>query len=232
MLNEIYFKSPLYNFANQEIEWLPMDTKELFQKNLKTKKDLLEKYNWIDRKFTYQFNSKGFRCDEFEENQNCVIFLGCSFTMGIGLPIEKVWTSLVAKKLKLKCYNLGVGGGSCDTAFRLGYYYIPKLKPKLVVFLRPDLDRLELYDRTQKFIQYGPWNIDSFYKTWMSMDVNSQINRIKNTMALSNICNSNNTNFLHFNTEDLTKLDLARDLMHPGIESNRAFSKQVLESLK
>jgi hypothetical protein len=232
MLNEIYFKSPLHRLANQEFDWLPMDTKELFQKNLKTKKDLLEKYNWINQTFTYKFNSKGFRCNELEENQDCVIFLGCSFTMGIGLPIETVWPTLVAKKLGLKCYNLGICGGSNDTAFRLGYHYIPKLKPKLVVFLSPVSDRFELFTQTQNVFQYGSWYKDSFYKTWTQDDFNGQINKEKNSLALHQICKENGIRFLKFDCEGFPNIDLARDLMHPGIESNRAFSKQVLKSLK
>jgi hypothetical protein len=230
MINQKYFKSPFYRLANREIDWLPMDTKEKYQANLKTKRSQLEKYNWIDQTFTYKFNSEGFRCDEFEENQDCAVFFGCSFTMGIGLPIETVWTSLVAKKLKLKCYNLGIGGGSCDTAFRLGYHYIPKLKPKIAVLLSPSSDRFELCDRD--FVHYGPWNADSFYKKWALTDVNGQINQEKNILALSNICNSNGVKFLKFNLNKMKSLDLARDLKHCGIESHRIFSKQVLKSLK
>jgi hypothetical protein len=227
-----YSKTPYYSYANQEIDWLAMDTEELYRQNLKTKRNLLEQHNWIGKKFTYRFNSEGFRCDEFEENQDCAVFLGCSFTMGIGLPIETVWTSLVAKKLRLKCYNLGVGGGSCDTAFRLGYHYIPKLKPKIVILLEPNPDRFELYTRTENFFQYGPWTADFYYKRWSAMDANGYINQIKNKLALSAVCDSNSVKFVSFECNAMRTLDLARDLGHAGIESHRAFSKRVLKSLK
>jgi hypothetical protein len=227
-----YFKSPYYSFANQELDWLNMDTKKLYRHNLNKRRNLLEQHNWIEKKFTYRFNSEGFRCDEFEENQDSIVFLGCSFTVGLGLPIETVWTSLVAEKLGLKCYNLGIGGGSCDTAFRLGYHYIPKLKPKIVVLLIPYSNRFELFDRTQNFVQYGPWNEDFYYKKWVSANANCKINQLKNKLALSAVCDSNSVKFISFECDAIKQLDLARDLVHRGIKSNRAFSKQVLKSLK
>ena len=61
--------------ANQEINWLPMDTKQLYKHNLK--QNAQELAPWIDNPFTYKFNSKGFRCEEFDTTDN-VVFLGCS----------------------------------------------------------------------------------------------------------------------------------------------------------
>jgi hypothetical protein len=231
MHNQNYFKSPLYPLANQEIDWLPMDDEERYEHNLKTNKTLLEKYNWIGKKFTYRFNSDGFRSEEFEGDQDCVVFLGCSHTMGIGVPNDTVWTSLVAASLGLKCYNLGIGGASNDTAFRLGYHYIPKLKPKLVVLLVPDQDRFELFDRHRNFFQYGPWCADHFYKQWSLMEANSYLNKLKNTLALTAVCNSINAKFINFDSNAIKVVDLARDLGHFGIESHRMFSQQVLNSL-
>jgi hypothetical protein len=233
MINEEHFKSPFFNQANQEVSWFRMDSKERYQKNLKTKKTLLEKYNWIDQKFTYRFNSDGFRCENFEEEKNCIVFLGCSHTMGTGLPIETVWTTLVAKKLGLTCYNLGIGGGSNDTAFRLGYHYIPKLKPKIVVMLSPSYDRFEMFDKTQGLIQYGPWKVDLFYKKWSLCTENSILNKLKNKLALNYICNLASVKFLYININEYNNQDndLARDLAHYGINSHKKFSEHVLRML-
>ncbi len=231
MKDKDYFKSPMANLANQELSWLPMDTENLYKKNLKTKRKLLKKYNWIDQKFTYKINSDGFRCERLKENQDCIIFFGCSFTIGIGLPIETVWPTIVAEKLGLKCYNLGIGGGSNDTAFRLGYYYIPKLKPKLVILLDTFSDRFELFDQDRNFVQYGHWSADSYYKKWSFMDINGQINQTKNALALSSICGSNDARFLKFSVNDMEPFDLARDLCHNGVKSNKVFAEKVLKSL-
>ena len=96
---------PNYNsyykeYANKSLDWLPMDTKELYEKNLKEKYQLLKQHDWIDKSFTYKFNSHGFRCEEFT-NKPTIMVLGCSFTCGIGLPIEFIWPELISKNLNL-----------------------------------------------------------------------------------------------------------------------------------
>ena len=62
--------TPYLEHANQEISWCPMDTLKLFVENMsrKEKKFLLMEYGWIDSKFTYKFNSHGFRCQEFSSS--------------------------------------------------------------------------------------------------------------------------------------------------------------------
>jgi hypothetical protein len=232
MQDPLYFRSPLHYYSNKTYDWIVSDTEERYKENLKKNKNLLVKHGWIDRKITYKFNSLGFRCDEFEQNRDCILFLGCSYTFGVGLPLETIWPTLVANKLKLKCYNLGIGGGSNDTAFRLGYHYIPMLKPKAVILLSPSADRVELMNKNNRFDQHGPWNINIFYKFWTQHDANGKINQIKNMLALKAICDSNGANFLNFDLDDFKVIDLARDLTHYGTKSHREFSKLVIKRLQ
>ena len=65
---------------NQEINWLPGDTKQLYKYNLK--QNAQELSPWINNSFTYKFNSKGFRCKEFDVEDNTVV------TLGTGLLVE------------------------------------------------------------------------------------------------------------------------------------------------
>ena len=217
-------------YANQSLDWLPMDTKALYEKNLKENYQLLEQHNWIDKSFTYKFNSHGFRCEEFTTNPT-MMFLGCSFTCGIGLPIETVWTELVSKQLNMKCANLGQGGGSSDTAFRLCHGWIDKINPQIVFLLTPPGIRIEMV--SEKYSSNINVNIvDSPYKRflsdWMTDDNNHYFNITKNKLAIENLCKSKNIKFIGIDSNELKKIDLARDLSHRGVESNSKFAKYAL----
>ena len=222
------------HLANQTLEWLPMDTKSRYDYNHSKNFDLLSKNNWLNRSFSYSFNSHGFRCDEFAQTDN-IVFLGCSYTCGIGLPYDETWTYKVAKNLGYANYNLGIGGTSLNTAFRLGHIYIPALKPKIVILLEPDQHRLEIlnlqgyYDLLPNCTGY--LGIDDFYKIWISNDLNSHMNRLKNVLALEHICLINNAKFYSFQIDEIDVIDKARDLGHAGTQSNSNFADYVLKKM-
>ena len=190
----------------------------------------MESNGWIDKEITYKFNSFAFRCEEFT-NDPGILFLGCSHTVGVGLPIEHTWPTLVASKLNLKCYNLGQGGGSTDTAYRLGSHWIPKILPKIVVLLLPEMHRLEVV--SERYIEFltpmsPPGYYSEFYKIWSYFDANCQLNSEKNTHALASISNRHGCKFISLSTKQLKGLDLARDLSHSGVRSHLDLASTVL----
>ena len=79
-----------------------------------------EKYKyWKDRSITYNYNNLGFRSDfDFKPGMKGDLYLGCSFTEGIGLPNDCSWPSLMSKHLDTPGFNLGTGGYSIDSCFR------------------------------------------------------------------------------------------------------------------
>ena len=108
----------------------------------------LEVYDWYDKEIDYKINSYGFRSDEFEDSSvPSILFLGCSYTVGIGIRIEESFTTIISKELGLKNYNLGLAGGGADSSFRIGHYWIPKLKPKYVCFMNIFVARLEVINK-------------------------------------------------------------------------------------
>lgn len=224
------------NHANITIDWCPMDTQELYELNLKTRRDDLDKFGWIDNKVSYTFNEHGFRCPSFE-NKPSIMFLGCSHTLGIGINIEDTWGHLVSKELNLRCINLGQGGGTNDTAFRLGYHWIPKLKPKIVFLLQPDSSRIEIISRSRniQFLSTGqkiPVQWQRWYNDWLLVDSNSVLNFQKNTLALSEICKQNRAKFRYVSSDDIPQWDKARDLAHDGVISNSKFVTLVLSLIE
>ena len=222
------------HLANQSLDWLPMDTEERFNQHLKSHHhySALRENGWIDNPFKYTFNSHGFRCEEFSDKPNAV-FLGCSFTAGIGLPIEATWASIVAKELGLANFNLGQGGGSGDACFRLFNHWHKILKPQYVFLLAPSKERTEiavkgghLPQAMKQLTPHGyPKEYSSFYETWITNDSNTLCNNLKNILAIEMLCTRIGAKFVNLDLNTFMKLgvedDFARDLAHPGVKANQ-----------
>lgn len=232
-MNPIHSNTSL---ANQELNWHGIDTEELYQQNLKKNRSQLEQYNWIDRPITYKFNSHGFRADEFGSTDPSVVFIGCSHTLGMGLPVESTWAHIVSTALTLKNYNLGVGGASNDTAFRLAYYWINQLNPDLVIFLSTERSRLELHTGDDQRFDLSIWPhafpiANDFMKHWHSNDINSNMNYLKNTLAIKQLCNERNIKYVQEEALTVPMVDKARDLHHCGVITNSRIADMFLSKL-
>src|ERR1700756_242977 len=110
--------------SNQTLDWLPSDTAENYVKKNKFGPNLYQPDT-----FKYKFNSHGFRCDEFNLTSELpVVFLGCSSTEGIGLPLGHTWAYQLHQKivgktdLKIPYWNLALGGTGIDTQAHLLYW--------------------------------------------------------------------------------------------------------------
>jgi hypothetical protein len=235
-MQSLNFDSFYKQYANQTLQWLQTDSEESYKKNY----NQLKNCNWIDKDITYQFNSLGFRCNEFT-NDPSIMFLGCSFTCGIGLPLENIWPELVAKEFRMNCANLGIGGGAADTAFRLCLGYIDKIKPKAVVYLPPPGVRIEI-EIDNKLVPINVYSykcndynilVRQFFKLWLIGETNNDyFNRTKNSLAIKQLCSERNIPFIQLSMDNFPNLDWARDLAHDGIESNHTFAKHAINEIK
>jgi hypothetical protein len=214
-------------YAGQTLDWLPMDTEELYKFNLKNRYNELESNGWIDNPVTYDFNSDGFRCDEFSQDPG-ILFLGCSFTLGIGVHVEQVWPELVSQQLNMQCFNLGQGGASADTAFRFCQGWIDKILPKIIVFALPPDDRIELIvnGRAQDLSPAWSWcdHYSNYLKDWIIDDDNANLNQLKNKLAIKMLCQDRGIKYVEIDPHAISSrmrghtfpMDFGRDLMHPG----------------
>ena len=73
-----------------------------------------------------------------------------------------------------------------------------------------------------------PGYYSGFYKTWLSVDTNSQLNAEKNTLALAQVSQLNGCKFVPVKLSNLEGLDRARDLAHYGVNSNLDLASSVL----
>jgi hypothetical protein len=234
-VNKVYFGYPEHVGAIRK--WCSMDSEELYNKNKKRKKTklLLESLDWLDTEFDYKFNKHGFRAEEFEEGTDNIMFLGCSFTLGLGLPLEKTWTHIVSSELGLKNYNLGIGAASNDTIFRFASYWIKALKPKYVVHMSTFKNRLEIFDVNNVPVKYTPRQGSYIGLLFFKSKYNAEFNELKNKKAIQQICNEANTNYIGLSIDnDWQRInnDLARDLAHPGVKSNQVMAERVLKLIE
>jgi hypothetical protein len=192
----------------------------------------------------YHFNKYGFRAqspdDNFDPQNNNLVALGCSFTMGIGLPYKDVWPTVLATALNLQACNFGWGGGSSDRCFRLAEYWVPYLKPKLVVLLNPPRGRCEVVidDNTREAEGVVPGVelnfADVFIKKWMSIDENQRLNNLKNSLAIEAICNKLKIPFLSYEADvwmsrSREEAGYARDYFHAGPKGHKSFTERILD---
>jgi hypothetical protein len=175
-----------------------------------------------------------------------MIALGCSFTIGIGLPLESIWPTLLGQKLNLDVANLAWGGNSADTCFRLAEYWIPVLKPKLVAMLAPPPARLELLiDRANNPIlppaevflpnsetQTFDANRNDFLKHWFLVEENHRINQTKNCLAIKQLCYEHHIpcviesalSHMHWSRDEI---GYARDFMHGGPKIHKIIAEKM-----
>jgi hypothetical protein len=231
-------------WANKKFNWFQTDSEEKYQEHLKTRPGKLKELGWIDNSFTYEFNSLGFRCKEITDTDS-IMFLGCSVTVGVGLPNHSIFPTLIAEKLNLQCVNMGVGGTSSDTAFRIASLYIEKVRPKILVATLLFPERTELLTG-QGVVRFNPEMLSlknlhklerqytmEYYEKWIEIPETAHINQMKNILAINKLCDMYNVKFVSQTASriPINFYNQARDLMHPGTEYHEKLAEIILEKI-
>jgi len=231
---------PGSGLRNTVLDWHPTDTKTRFHEMMldPVHRAYFAEQGW-DKPggITYSFNSHGFRSEEFDLTADNLVALGCSFTMGIGLPVKDTWPSILAQALNLRVCNLAWGGGSSDRCFRMAEFWVPHLKPKLVVLLNPPRGRLEIVIDEQTGETEGiipsDTHSDTFVKRWLSVDTNQRLNNRKNSLAIQALCNELNIPFLSYEADEWMsrsreEAGYARDYFHAGPKGHQSFTERII----
>jgi hypothetical protein len=243
-------KTPPWHFGmmskyrHQTVKWLPTDTEESFQRLMQVEeyREYFRSMGWLEPDaITYRINSAGFRSEEFDPQSASIVSLGCSYTIGIGLPEQVTWSYLVAQALGLKNYNLAWGGTSADTCFMLAEYWLPVLRPKLVVMAAPPKNRFDLvsekidhnHDTYLPASEIGGADQDGFVKTWFLNDRNADLNNARNRLAVEGLCARLGIRCLIYNAHDWfaksrEEVGYARDRMHAGPRGHQVFAERIL----
>lgn len=240
-----HFGQPL---AGETLDWLPTDTKEYFDRAMEIPehRDYFEKLGWNKPgAITYKINSHGFRCEEIHDGEPYMVALGCSYTVGVGLPIDVIWPTIVGQATNLRVANLAWGGYSADSCFRLAEYWIARLKPKLVTMLTPPSTRVELCldEEAVKGFRNIPVDVylpnsndingNWFLQHWFANEENHRLNSIKNKLAIQQMCANLKIPCIVLDAEDCMTgsredLGYARDMLHGGIPAHQRISEKML----
>jgi hypothetical protein len=235
-------------YKNKTLSWIDTDSEKTFLENIKNPERLaqLKKYGW-DRPgaITYQFNSHGFRCNEFD-NSPGIVTIGCSFTAGVGLSLTDIWPTMVGNELGLSIWNLGIGGASMDTCFRLLYHYIDQLNAQYVLLLTPPDQRFELHTQDEVLFFHPQEITHPIQRWWYACESNGQLNFYKNILALQQLCRQHKKHLIiqrhetalfgsphRRSTESPPKeWPTARDMLHVGVEEQAKCAAIFLDVVK
>jgi len=230
--------------AGQTLKWLPTDTEESFQRLVQNDeyREYFRSKGWLDPDaITYRINNAGFRSEEFDPQAPSVVSLGCSYTIGIGLPEEATWSYLVSQALGLKNYNLAWAGTSADTCFMLAQYWLPVLNPQLVIMAAPPKHRFDLITESpgsshKTYLpahEIGQIESNEFVKKWFLNDRNSELNNARNRLAVEGLCANLGIRCLTYNAHDWfaksrKEVEYARDMMHAGPQGHEILAERIL----
>jgi hypothetical protein len=126
--------------SNKKLKFTSTDTEQNFIIN---KKILGEDWEYFNKEIDYDYNSWGYRTKEFSDlDDDYLLTFGCSFTEGIGLHYNDLWSTKLGKKLNLDVFNLGMGASGVDYQYYntiLFHNFILEKNrlPKLVVYQWP-----------------------------------------------------------------------------------------------
>lgn len=229
-------------YANSVRKFSGSDTEERYKHNLARNLMELNATGFNNNSLRYRHNADGFRTDDFDSRESSIA-LGCSFTQGTGLPEELSWPALLSDKLNQYVWNLGVGGCSVDTCYRIIRYYISRLNVSNVFLLGPPEDRFEYYhcdEDCNGFKTFIPGQLfngtrnhisGTFSKGWVMSDQFRENNYSKNVDAINNVCSSHNVSFYYIYSLDKNFVHdrKARDLLHPGTVYQQAAANMFYE---
>lgn len=230
------------DYASVVQSWSGSDNIERLDNNLeKMPNDWYYRTNEI----TYDYNSLGHRSKEIDklDLDNYILFTGCSLTEGLGLELSKTYSNLVSQQLNSDYYNLGLGSTGIDTMLHnliIWREVVPKL-PKILVVQWPERVRyLTSTPNLDMILSKGPWNNESEVERFILAGEESNFFLTRRLLAYKIIetlfkCKIIQIN-IYSNSYDkgvltLRSLDLARDNMHPGIESNLKFANRICREI-
>jgi len=228
------------------------DSEVLYQQNLKNQSE-----DWYYRnvKIEYDRNSNGHRCKELTDidQDNYILYAGCSFTEGIGLELEKTYPYITSELLGCDYYNLAVSGAGNDLALHNTFVWLCSVvkKPKAVIFQWPFTERLFTVatdptglpvdrdmgirtinphgkdDDVQRLVRFAD---EMYYFKTVELLNKQKINHLRSLLNIPiiEVCLQGGTGFQDDNLVHFEHVlnDFARD-NHYGIKSHRAFSEKL-----
>jgi len=137
--------------VNGDYEWYSTDDENAYRFN---RKKMGHTWRYATEKINYKFNSLGYRTKEISDlDKNFMLAFGCSFTEGVGISEDDIWTRHVAEYCGLDLFNASKQASSSLVPFQNSIMWkANKLPiPKLVVCQWPQKTRRLFGDTHNQF---------------------------------------------------------------------------------
>lgn len=243
----------IINSGYTHYKFISPDDQDTFKYNLEKKSKILLDNNWLDSNnnivdIDYRINKQGFRCNHFS-NEEGILFLGCSYTFGVGLHEHQTWAYKVAEKYNTNCWNLGIPGHGIDIHSYFVNCHLKEELPnvKAICILQTPPDRISLLQDLgdeiclQDYFTILQANEDKahtiMYKDFtQSLELTYKMNYYKNKTSIENYCKLHNIPFVHIDQKSALsdfnlRSSLARDCQHHGESENIHIASKVIERL-
>ena len=238
---------------NHTALWLPADSEELFKANLIKNPTHPTLQYYLDNPIVYRYNNFGFRTDyQFKKGEKVNVFLGCSYTTGVGLSLEDTWGYKINKHTGGNFANLSVGGGSINTSYRILNYFKDFFDIERIFILQPFKERFDIYYVNLPYTLYpghirnkeilgntalGSLLSDDLLVNGFLSNRSIEANYEVHLQAIKYIAESRKVPLYLCN--DLGKIysteskyPRARDLMHPGKEVHKLYTEYFINLLE
>ncbi len=211
----------------------------------------------------YRFNSLGYRGPEFvrDPGDGALLFVGDSNTFGLGMPYERLWTSLVCRSVadlqgrSIRQLNLGFGATGSDYVAMMVHQSIDTLTPDAVCVLWPSLARITWFPTPRRQVFFLPeWQpgVDTAeHSAFLRLATEAQgfFNFVRNfQLVRARLAECGIPYYWgtldplspevleHYTGRDgyvgaWQPMDLARDGRHAGIGTHAAFAASVVEAM-
>ena len=227
-----------YDMKPGVYQWYRSDTEEKYKQNTENavRREILKENGWYPlhstEQFNYTLNNYGFRTHEFptQKEPDSIITLGCSLTMGIGIPNEYVWPVLLEKDLNRKVYNLGVGARCTESAFRYLYHWLPVIQSKTVIYAQHPGKRREYFNTEKQSWQcLGAWNQNEISHYFMN-DREWSMAQERAIWAMRGLCSQYGAKFCHIPQISPQKVlpNGTKYIFHKGKMNNRTVTNPIL----
>lgn len=198
-------------------------------------------FNSYKKQISYQYNSYGFRDEEWPTDLSDVIWcVGDSFTVGIGQPYNETWPKVLERKIRKRCLNLGEDGCSNDTITQRVQEIYKLYKPQLIIIMWSYFHRRNIHgknvhsDKNDFGLDKDLYNFVKNFKIVNSLPVDVINLVVPNASSFDN--KDHLVYFLKKNKiENLLifdQLDYARDYHHFDIKTSEYISNLIIEKIK
>jgi hypothetical protein len=224
------------------------DSQEFYKKN---SKEMPADWIYHSKSVTYTLNSEGYRAPEFHtvDWSNSVVLFGCSCVFGVGLDDSDTISAQLEKLINVPVINMGVGASSIQFSY-YNQLILPNIapKPKAIINVWTSVARASYFTR-KSLIMLGPWSRGRMYNKlqtlWSLDDANPAVHayflRQSARILWKDTLHKEYTFMIDphdMHTDEYAiikrfkKIDDARDILHPGIDSARLAAEKIAEDLR